>query len=142
MLGLTPDPIDVAAVRGAVDDPRHGAILVFEGVGRDGPPGQEVVHLSYEAYPELAVPVMEAIAAEAAERFGARVAMVHRTGVVAIGEASLVIAVGTPHRGECYEASRYTIEQVKARLPVWKKEIRSDGSEWKANAPAGESPGR
>jgi molybdopterin synthase catalytic subunit len=125
-----------------VSDPGHGAILVFEGVGRDGPPGQRVVHLAYEAYPEMAVPVMEAIAAEAGDRFGAQVAMVHRTGVVGIGEASLVIAVGTPHRGECYEASRYVIEQVKQRLPVWKKEIRSDGSEWKANAPAGESPGR
>jgi len=142
MFSLTPEPIDVDAVRAAVSSPRHGAILVFEGVGRDGPADQRVVHLAYEAYEELAVPVMRAIAAEAEERFGAMVAMVHRTGVVGIGEASLVIAVGTPHRGECYEASRYAIEQVKARLPVWKKEMRSDGSEWKANAPAGEPPGR
>ncbi len=142
MLALTPNPIDVDAVRAAVASPRHGAILVFEGVGRDGPVDQRVVHLAYEAYDELAVPVMQAIAREAEERFGAMVAMVHRTGVVGIGEASLVIAVGSPHRGECYEASRYAIEQAKARLPVWKKEMRSDGSEWKANAPAGEPPGR
>ena len=142
MFALTADPIDAAAVRAAVSDPRFGAILVFEGVGRDGPSSSRVVHLSYEAYPELAIPVMEAIAAAAAERYGAKVAMVHRTGVVGVGEASLVIAVGTPHRGECYEASRYVIEQVKQRLPVWKKEIRSDGSEWKANTPAGEPAGR
>ncbi len=142
MFALTPHTIDVAAVRDAVSDPRFGAILVFEGVGRDGPADQRVVHLAYEAYPELAVPVMERIARQAEERYGARVAMVHRTGVVGIGEASLVIAVGTPHRGECYEASRFVIEQVKEHLPVWKKEIRSDGSEWKANAPAGEPAGR
>ena len=141
MQALIAGPIDASAVRAAVEHPRYGAILVFEGVGRDGPPDQRVLHLSYEGYPELAEPVMGAIADEAAERFGAAVAIVHRTGVVAIGEASLVIAVGTPHRAECYEASRYVIEQVKARLPVWKKEIRSDGSEWKANATAGESSG-
>lgn len=136
MRALVDDPIDVAAVRAAVSHPGHGAILVFEGVARDNLEGPRVTLLAYEAYEAMAVPVMDAIADEAEERYGARVALVHRTGQVAIGEPSLVIAVGTPHRPECYDASRYVLEQVKQRLPVWKKEIREDGSEWKANAPA------
>ena len=137
MLAIVDGPIDVHAVRRAVDDPALGAVLVFEGVGRQDFDGRRVVHLSYEAYPEMAVPVMQAMASEMAERWpGCRVAMVHRTGMVAIGEPSVVIAVGTPHRAECYEASRYAIEQLKARLPVWKKEVYEDGSAWKANAPA------
>lgn len=137
MLAIVDGPIDVAAVRRAVDQPEAGAVLVFEGVGRQDADGRRVVHLSYEAYPELAVPVLREIAAEIAGRWpGAKVAMVHRTGVVAIGEPSVVIAVSTPHRAECYEASRHAIEALKARLPVWKKEIYEDGSAWKANAPA------
>ncbi|MEZ4319827.1 MAG: molybdenum cofactor biosynthesis protein MoaE [Myxococcota bacterium] len=135
MIALTDGPIDVHAVRRAVDDPGFGAVLVFEGVGRDHFEGRPVHALEYEAYAEMAVPEMERIAAEAAERFGARVAMVHRTGRVAIGEPSVVIAVGTPHRAACYEASRYAIDELKQRVPVWKKEIYADGSAWKANTP-------
>ena len=137
MFDLTPEPIDVAAVRRAVSDPGCGAILVFEGTARDHFEGRRVVRLEYEAWPDLAVPFMRRIGAEIAERWpGARVAMVHRTGVVPIGEPSVVIAVATPHRAACYEASRYAIEQLKARVPVWKKEIYEDGSAWKANTPA------
>jgi molybdopterin synthase catalytic subunit len=137
MIAIVDGPIDVAAVTAAAGDPGNGAVLVFLGVGRNSFDGRGVTELRYEAYAEMAVPVMQQIAAEIAEKWpGARVAMVHRTGVVAIGEASVVIAVGTPHRGECYEASRYAIEQLKARVPVWKKEIYADGSAWKANAPA------
>ena len=137
MTGLTDGPIDVAAVRASVSDDGFGAILVFEGVGRNHFGGRPVTQLEYEAYPELAVPVLEAIAAEIAERWpGVRAALVHRTGVVAIGEPSVVIAVGAPHRAECYEASRHAIEALKERLPVWKKEIYADGAAWKANAPA------
>lgn len=137
MFDLTPEPIDVAAVRRAVSDPSCGAILVFEGTARDHFEGRRVVRLEYEAWPDLAVPFMRRIGAEIAERWpGARVAMVHRTGVVPIGEPSVVIAVATPHRAACYEASRYAIEQLKARVPVWKKEIYEDGSAWKANTPA------
>jgi len=134
MIALVDGVIDVAAVRRAVDDPGFGAVLVFEGVGRDDFGGRRVVRLSYEAWPEMAVPVMEQIAAEAGTRWPVRVAMVHRTGDVAIGEPSVVIAVGAPHRAECYEASRFVIDALKERVPVWKKEIYEDGSAWKANA--------
>lgn len=138
VMSIVDQRIDVAAVREAVTDPGMGAILVFEGVARDSFEGKRVVRLEYEAYPEMAVPVLEAIGREVGERWpGARVAVVHRTGSVAIGEPSVVIAVGAPHRAEAYAASRYAIDELKARLPVWKKEIYEDGSAWKANASAG-----
>ena len=135
MIALTDQTIDTEAVRRAVDDPGFGAVLVFEGVGRNHFEGRPVLALEYEAYAEMAVPEMERIAAEAAERWSAKVAMVHRTGRVAIGEPSVVIAVGTPHRAACYEASRFAIDALKERVPVWKKEVYADGSAWKANAP-------
>jgi len=135
MFALTDQPIDVASVRATVSDDLHGAVLVFEGVARDD---GGLVELRYEAYAELAVPVMERIGEEAGRRWGARVAIVHRTGSVALQQPSLVVAVGTPHRAECYEASRWVLEELKAHLPVWKKEITTDGTEWKANAPGRE----
>ena len=129
-------PIDVAAVRRAVDDPGFGAILVFEGVARNDFDGREVRELAYEAYAEMAVPILAEIGTEISETWpGTRTAIVHRTGRVPIGEPTVVIAVGTPHRAECYAASRYALEQLKARVPVWKKEIYADGSAWKANTP-------
>lgn len=139
MLRIVDGPIDVAAVRRAVEDPGFGCVIVFEGVARDTFEGRRVVRLEYEAYAEMAEPVLREIARDAESRWpGVRVAMVHRTGVVAIGEPSVVVAVGAPHRREGYEASRHAIEALKARLPVWKKEIYEDeGSAWKANAPAG-----
>ncbi|MCA9567580.1 MAG: molybdenum cofactor biosynthesis protein MoaE [Myxococcales bacterium] len=137
MIALVHERIDVAAVRRAVDDPGCGAVLVFEGVGRDVFEGRPVLALEYEAYAEMAVPEMERIAAECRARFDARVAMVHRTGRVEIGEPSVVIAVSTPHRAAAYEASRYAIDELKVRVPVWKKEVYADGSAWKANAPRG-----
>lgn len=139
MFAIVNDRIDVAAVREIVANPRAGAVLVFEGVARDD---GGLVHLSYEAYTDMAVPVMEAIGHEMAERWpGCRVAIVHRTGVVEIGEPSVVIAVSCPHRAECYEASRYAIEALKERVPVWKKEVFEDGSAWKANAPGAPGSG-
>ena len=135
-VGLVAGPIDVAALRRAVDAPRFGAVLVFEGVARQTP-GSTLIELAYEAYPELAVPVMQAIVDEAEARWPCAVAIAHRVGSVAVGEASLVIAVGAPHRPECYEASRHVLEQIKLRLPVWKQEVTEDGSAWKANTPVG-----
>lgn len=140
MLEITDQPIDPRAVEAAVAWPGAGAVLTFQGVTRDHFDGRRVLGLDYEAYPELATPVLQEIAAEAAARWpGARLAMVHRTGPVAIGEASIVISVATPHRGDAYAANRFAIDAVKARLPVWKKERYADGSAWKENA---ESPVR
>ena len=138
MFALSDGPIDVAAVRQAVTDPLFGAVLVFEGVTRDNFDGRTVTELSYEAYEAMAVPELERIGAEIAEKWpGARTAIVHRIGVVPVTETSVVIAVGTPHRAACYEANRYAIEALKERVPIWKKEIYADGSAWKANAAPG-----
>jgi molybdopterin synthase catalytic subunit len=134
MLALAAGPIDVAAVRDAVSHPSCGAILVFEGTARDSFDGRRVVGLSYEAYDELATPVLRDIAKSASEAYQARVAIVHRLGDVPIGEPTLVVAVATPHRAACYEASRAVLEALKERLPVWKKELYDDGHAWKPNA--------
>lgn len=134
MIRIVDGPIDTRAVTDAARHPSCGAVLTFEGVGRDEMDGRPVASLWYEAWPEVAEREMRAIAEEVGARWpGARVAMVHRTGPVAIGEPSVVIAVGTPHRAEAYAASRYAIDELKKRVPVWKKERYADGEAWIAN---------
>lgn len=134
MFVLQSGALDSGQFRAAVADPGFGAILLFEGVARDNFEGRAVSGLAYEAYAAMAVPQMEKIAAEALEKWPSiKVAIGHRTGSVGIGEASLVIAVGAPHRPECYAANRFVLEAIKDRLTVWKKEIYSDGESWKAN---------
>lgn len=133
---LTYDLLDADALRAAVVRPSIGAVLVFVGVSREDFDGRPVQRLEYEAYPEMALAELDAIAAEVREKWpGSRVAIAHRLGVVPVGEASLVIAVGTPHRAACYEASRHAIEAIKARVPIWKREVFADGTRWKANTP-------
>lgn len=128
MIRLVAETIDPRAVADAVRGPENGALLVFEGVGRATHEGRVVRGLEYEAFPEMAVPEMERIAAEVTERWpDARVALVHRTGRVAIGEPSVVIAVAAPHREACYAASRYAIDELKRRVPIWKKELYVEG---------------
>ena len=135
MIEVIDGAINPKKVRDAVSDPGFGAILLFEGVARDNFEGKSVGRLEYEAYAPMAEKVMNEIVAEAHEKWPrVKVAMVHRTGVVEIGEPSLVIAVGSPHRPASYEANRYVLEEIKKRLPVWKKEIYEDGGAWKANA--------
>jgi len=90
-----------------------------------------VTELEYEVYPEMAASVLAEIAAEAEERWGVSVAVVHRHGVVPIGEAAVAIVAAAKHRAEAYEANRFIIEAIKVRLPIWKRERFADGSEWK-----------
>ena len=136
--------IDPAEVLARVGSDRDGATLLFLGVVRDHADDRPVSGMRYDAYGEMAGEVLSKIAAEAAERLGTdRVAVVHRFGELAIGEVSVAIAVSSPHREEAYEASRYVIEQLKERLPVWKKEHYVDGvSEWvEGNVPPGTASG-
>jgi molybdopterin synthase catalytic subunit len=93
-----------------------------------------VSHIEYHAYAEMAEKMMHRIAEEAIARFGVGgVRVVHRVGRLEIGEASVAICVAAPHRGEAYEASRYVIEELKRRVPVWKREGYTDGeSDWVA----------
>lgn len=135
MFEIVTDPIDPRRVEAAVAHPGAGAVLTFAGTTRDSFEGRRVVGLSYEAFAEMAVPEMRAIADRAVERWpGVRVAMVHRIGEVPVGEASVVISVSAPHRGPAYDASRFAIDALKERVPVWKKERYEDGSTWKQNA--------
>ena len=132
LVGMIDGPIDVAALEAAVAAGGHGAVVTFVGRARDtADDGRTVLELDYEAYAEMAGAVLSEIAAEAASRWGAAVAVVHRSGVVPIGEAAVAIVTATAHRAEAYEANRYVIEAIKQRLPIWKRERFADGTEWK-----------
>ena len=120
---VTTEPIDPSGVLASVGDPRDGAIALFVGVVRNSNEGRPVSGMEYEGYAEMASEQLAAIAAEAAEAGGTdRVAVVHRLGVLAVGEPSVAIAVSTPHRAQAFDAARHVIEQIKLRLPVWKRE--------------------
>ena len=122
------EPISAEAVLGHVGAEEDGAVLLFLGVVRNHADGRPVRGMHYDAYEAMALSVLREIAGEAAERLGTdRLSVVHRTGDLAIGEVSVAIAVSSPHRAEAYEASRYVIEEIKKRLPVWKKEHYTDG---------------
>ena len=140
MIAIGPEPIDLAALIAAVGSPAHGAICTFLGTTRETSPGDErpVEALDYEAYVEVARADFEAIAKEAVERWGPlRIAIVHRTGRVALGEASVAIAVGSPHRGVAFDACEFAINSLKARAPIWKRETyRDGGTAWIANTPS------
>lgn len=131
--GLTDRPIDVFALEAKVAMPAHGALVTFVGRARDhADDGRIVLELEYEVYPEMAAAVLAEIAAEAERRWpGSAVAVVHRTGIVPLGEAAVAIVAAAPHRAEAFEASRFVIEAIKERLPIWKRERFADGSEWK-----------
>jgi molybdopterin synthase catalytic subunit len=129
---VTEDPIDPARMLGGALSPADGAALLFWGVVREQNEGRAVSQLEYTAYAPMAEREMLRIADEARARFGTgAIHVVHRVGWLEIGEASVAIAVASPHRGEAYEASRYVIEQLKQRVPVWKREGYVDGdTEW------------
>jgi molybdopterin synthase catalytic subunit/molybdopterin converting factor small subunit len=129
---LSGDPLDVGALEADVEL-SHGAVVTFVGRARSmADDGREVVELEYEAYAEMAESVLDDIAAEAEARWApARVRVAHRVGRVPLGEAAVAIVASAPHRAEAYEASRHVIEEVKRRLPIWKRERFPDGTEWK-----------
>jgi molybdopterin synthase catalytic subunit len=124
-------PIDDLQLEETVRTEADGAVIVFRGVARRFSRGRDVVHLEYEAYPEMAEKVMAQIGDEIKQRWTvSEVAIVHRTGVLEIGQASVVIAIAAPHRGEAFEAAQYAIDRLKQIVPIWKKEVWSDGSQW------------
>jgi molybdopterin synthase catalytic subunit len=128
---LTSEPLDREALVAAVSHPSVGGIVVFEGVVRDHARGKQVRYLEYEIYEEMAYEQLREIAAEAHKRWGVeRVAIAHRSGRLEIGEASVIIVVASPHRAEAFEACRYIIDTLKANVPIWKKEVATDGETW------------
>jgi molybdopterin synthase catalytic subunit len=138
---ITDRSIDAGALLAASSSARDGAAILFVGTVRNCNDGREVEHLEYSAFAPMAERVMREIAEEAAERWETGdIAVVHRVGRLELGEASVAIAVASPHRDAAYQASRYIIEELKQRVPVWKKEGYVNGeTEWlPGNAPAEE----
>ena len=128
---ITREPLDRNALIASVTDPGVGGIVVFEGVVRDNARGKQVRYLEYDVYPEMAVQQIREILAEAERRWNVdRVAVAHRIGRLEIGEASVIIVVATPHRSEAFEACRYIIDTLKTTVPIWKKEVATNGEEW------------
>jgi molybdopterin synthase catalytic subunit len=125
----TREPISPKALLDEVASPECGGTCVFLGTVRDGPEDGGVTAIEYTAYEAMVTAELERILAEARRQWpGTRVAVRHRLGLVATEEASIGIAAAAPHRAEAFAACRYLIEEVKRRVPVWKKELRADGS--------------
>jgi molybdopterin synthase catalytic subunit len=126
---ITEGRIDAAALLARVSARANGAQTLFLGVVRDHHEGRAVRAVTYDCFVPLARKVLAEIADEACARWpGTAIAVVHRTGTLDVGEASVAIAVGSPHRAPSYEASRYVIEELKRRAPIWKQEHHVDGS--------------
>jgi molybdopterin synthase catalytic subunit len=131
MFKIVDGPIDSPAVTAAVADHATGATVTFIGTTRDHNDGRAVTQLEYEAYPEMALTEMRKIGDEARRRWPiAAIAIVHRIGVVPIGEASVVIAVSSAHRAAAFEACHFAIDRLKEVVPIWKKEHFRGGEVW------------
>lgn len=139
--GITEEPLDVAGVISAVSDPSSGGIGVFIGTVREqaavaGNEVKAVLRLEYEAYAPLADQRLREIAEEAGRRWALeKVVALHRTGTCELGEPTVVVASSAAHRAEALEACRWVIDELKATVPIWKKEIYADGSAWVGSGP-------
>jgi molybdopterin synthase catalytic subunit len=134
---IVEEPLNASEIAALVADPGFGAVATFVGTVRGLNLGRRVERLEYEAYEPLAVRVFERIAVEAAERWpNARLAVHHRVGVVSVGEASVVVAAGSPHRADAFAVCRYAIERVKQIAPIWKREHFEGGDVWVEGATA------
>ena len=125
---ITGQPIDPAALRESLADPGAGGFCVFEGWVRNRNEGRAVRRLEYEAYEPVAVAEAERVIAEAMQRFPfIRARCVHRVGILEIGDLAVWVGVAAAHRDEAFKACRYIIDEIKVRLPIWKKEHYVDG---------------
>jgi molybdopterin synthase catalytic subunit len=123
-------PLALAEVVEAVASPARGGVVTFTGTVRDGTRGRRVVRLEYEAYRGMAERKLAEIGAAVAAEHGAEVAIVHRVGVLLPGDAAVVIACAAPHRTAAFRACEECIERLKREVPIWKREVFEDGSEW------------
>ena len=132
LVRVTAEPLSLDEAATSVRDPGAGGTCLFVGTVRDHSHRGEVTGLTYEAWDELAVARLEELGGELLDRWPLkRVALLHRTGELGIGEASVVIAVSAPHRAEAFEACRHAIERLKEDVPIWKKEgLVSGEAEW------------
>jgi molybdopterin synthase catalytic subunit len=127
-LFLTERPIDIGLLVERVESDTRGGIAVFLGTVRNHHDGREVERLEYSAYGPMAEAECARIVAEAERTYGAVVALEHRIGALGIGDVSVAVAAGAPHRDEAFAACRYAIEEMKRRVPIWKREYYADGS--------------
>jgi MoaE-MoaD fusion protein len=128
---LTTEPIDVGEVARRVVLPECGATVTLDGYAREWTRGRRTIHLIYEAYEPMAQQELQRLGREAHERFDiASIGIVHRTGKLEIGETSVVISVGAPHRAAAFAACEWVIRELKRTVPIWKKEVFEDGEVW------------
>jgi len=128
---LSEGPLEVGEAVARVVGPDAGGIVTVGGAVRDRARGRAIDHLEYEAYPEMAEREMQRIADEAARRWpGARVAIGHRSGHLKVGDVAVVVAAAAPHRAEAFAACRFAIDTLKQTVPIWKKEVATDGAYW------------
>ena len=128
---ITTQPISVDDVSRRAISPAVGSVVTFAGVVRGTNQGRQVHSLEYEAYPEMAEPILTQIGEEIRARWPVeRVAIVHRVGRMQVGEVSVVIAIASAHRQGAFEAGRYAIDRIKQIAPVWKKEYLDGGEVW------------
>ncbi len=132
MIEITEMPIVPQEFIDRVTDARNGAVLTFMGTVRQLSDGRVIQYMEYDAYKEMAEKKLTEIVNEAKDRWSTDdISVSHRHGRLELTDISVIIAVGTPHRAEAFEACRYVIEQIKQRLPIWKKEVDADGAgEW------------
>lgn len=128
---LSDRPLDAEAVAARVTGPDAGGVVTFVGAVRDHARGRTIRHLEYEAYPAMALAEMEKICDRAQDRWpGVRVAIAHRVGHLAIGDLAVVVVAAAAHRGEAFDACRFAIDTLKETVPIWKKEVATDGEYW------------
>jgi molybdopterin synthase catalytic subunit len=132
---VTSAPLDVAAHEAAVADPRAGAVVSFAGVVRDHDGGRVVTALEYEGHPTAESVLREVVAEIGKDPAVYAIAVSHRVGPLAIGDVALAAAVSTAHRAEAFEVCARLVDEVKARLPIWKHQVFDDGSDEWVNCP-------
>ncbi len=129
-------PLSLDTIVGLVRDPEAGGLATFCGQVRRRSLGKTVDHLEYEAYEDMALRVMDAIVQRVTDEItGAKVAIAHRLGTVAVGETAVIVAASAPHRAEAFAACRMAIEALKRDVPIWKRELGNDGTQWFGRGP-------
>ncbi len=131
MISITSDPIDISSALTLLQSDQAGAVDFFLGLVRDNTQQRPVDHLEYEAYDRMAISEMQKIVDEARNRWTIlECVVVHRKGLLRVGEIAVLIGVSTPHRADAFDACRYIIDTIKQTVPIWKKEVFTDGESW------------
>jgi molybdopterin synthase catalytic subunit len=131
MFAIQHEPLDPAPLVAAVRRDHAGAIALFYGIVRNENMGRAVQYLEYDAYPEMALRKVREVADEVRVKFPiGEIGVLHRIGRLEIGETSLLVAVSSGHRKDAFEACHYAVDRIKQVVPIWKKEVWTDGSEW------------